>query len=192
MFNITTKYLTDHKIDIENKYNYKIDDIINLLHFILFECYVQFNHNIFKQTHGIPMVTPCAPQLANLFLSYFENKFSFINNNIIIWKRYIDDVLLIWSGTKEDLDSFLNNYSKIHETIKINWIIKTDCTEFLDIYIIKEKCQLKDIQTNNNEILLNYNNMSTLQFKTHQKLFYMSLIIPIIDVIPSRVLSKQN
>ncbi|XP_069488404.1 uncharacterized protein [Ambystoma mexicanum] len=80
-----------------------------------------------------------APSLANLFMAYFEEKYIFQNNpfkhNIIRWKRYIDDVLAIWEGSKEDFAAFMLYLND--NTFDIKFTGHMDAAEitFLDLKI---------------------------------------------------------
>lgn len=52
-----------------------------------------------------------APSYANLFMGYWEMEYIWANNpfgrNLVLYSRYIDDVLNIWNGTDEELEGFL-------------------------------------------------------------------------------------
>ena len=60
-------------------------------------------NSLYKQVHGIPMGTDCAPQLANLFLHSLEYKYVInnitknpsITNRLKHTFRYIDDLTVI-------------------------------------------------------------------------------------------------
>ena len=41
----------------------------------------------------------------------------------LVWKRYIDDILCIWTGTRSELDSFLDRLNKAHRTLRFTWSI---------------------------------------------------------------------
>ena len=51
------------------------------------------------------MGTVCAPSYANLFMAQFEEKHihSYIKDMSLLYLRYIDDIFVIWKGTKEQL-----------------------------------------------------------------------------------------
>ena len=49
--------------------------IINHIEFIIDNCFISYNHLVFKQTIGIPMGTNCASHLANIFLHIYETLF---------------------------------------------------------------------------------------------------------------------
>ncbi len=58
------------------------------------------------------MGSKMAPSFASLFCGMFEHLFvlnpganEFLGH-IVLWKRYIDDVFLIWSGTESELLEF--------------------------------------------------------------------------------------
>lgn len=78
------------------------------------------------------MGTRFAPSFANLYMGRFEKIFIYENHpwlsNIVTYKRYIDDLLIIWNGTSEEITSFtkhLNdnkwglNFTSNHSTTKI-------------------------------------------------------------------------
>ena len=67
------------------------------------------------------MGSPLSPILAEIYMNNFENEIlnnSKYKNNIKIWKRYVDDILLIWSGTDRQLDKLLIDINKVNEDIK--------------------------------------------------------------------------
>ena len=51
------------------------------------------------------MGTKCAPSYANIFMGWFEEKFIFPNLSHF-YLRFIDDIFLIWNGTKTEFDNF--------------------------------------------------------------------------------------
>lgn len=58
-----------------------------------------------------------APNYSNLFMGLWEETFVYSSlnqfvNKIVRWGRYIDDILLIWSGSQQELlqfHAYLNN-----------------------------------------------------------------------------------
>ena len=65
---------------------------------------------MYRQTIGIPMVTDCAPQLANLFLFHYEYSYmkNLMRDNLCMAKRfsdtvrYIDDLLTLNNSNFEE------------------------------------------------------------------------------------------
>ncbi|KAJ1137394.1 hypothetical protein NDU88_003801 [Pleurodeles waltl] len=85
--------------------------ILDLAHLALTRNYFKFEESFFLQTQGTSMGSTFAPSLACLYVNNFERLVVLNNNNpyrdkIKLWKRYIDDVLLIWTGNKEEALAF--------------------------------------------------------------------------------------
>ena len=76
------------------------DHLIELLKFVVKNTYFRCGDIIYKQIHGIPMGTACAPQIANLYLHSLEYKYmmKIIRTNrtlaqkLSLTGRYIDDL----------------------------------------------------------------------------------------------------
>ena len=51
------------------------------------------------------MGTICAPSYANLFMAQYKEKpmYQYIKDMAPLHLRYIDDIFIIWNGTKEQL-----------------------------------------------------------------------------------------
>ena len=67
-----------------------------------------FNGINYLQKKGCAMGTKCAPSYANIFMGWFEEKFIFplLTNLSDFYLRFIDDIFLIWNGTKTEFDDF--------------------------------------------------------------------------------------
>ena len=52
-------------------------------------------------------------------------------------KRYIDDILMIWTHTLDDLEHFLQELNAFHPTIKFTWEISNTSVVYLDLTIYK-------------------------------------------------------
>ena len=71
------------------------------------------------------MGTRVAPTYANLFMNKLEKMM--LNNCpedlkqfIHCWKRFIDDVLIFFSGSYEELDRFHSYLNSVHPTVKFD------------------------------------------------------------------------
>ena len=51
---------------------------------------------------GCPMGTTCATAFANIVMGKFGKQHTdpYINNKSILYLRYINDIFMIWTGTK--------------------------------------------------------------------------------------------
>ena len=117
-----------------------------------------FNGLHFLQKMGCPMGTKCAPSYANIFMGDFEEKhiYPFNNQYSTVYLRYIDDIFMIWKGTKEQLDNFNKDLNEKHPTIKFEFEISQKQVNFLDttVYIAankatKTKLYTKETDTHN-------------------------------------------
>lgn len=97
-----------------------------------------FEGKVFKQVLGTAMGTPMAPTGANLFMGMLEERLldqSPVPVNREFWKRFIDDILMLWMGSQEELDVFIDHMNSFHPTIKFTANSSTDSVPFLDINI---------------------------------------------------------
>ena len=92
-----------------------------------------------------------APSAANLFKGWLEAHVlasSPVPVSQDTWKRFIDDIFLLWTGTLEDLAVFFEHISSFHPTIKFTITSSTNQLPFLDILIsLKDSFLKTDIHT---------------------------------------------
>ena len=94
--------------------------ILRKLFDIVLKCNVfSFNGQAYQQIQGTAMGTRMAPSYANLFMDRFERAF-LAQETIqpLVWTRYIDDILCIWTGSRSELDNFLDRLNRAHHSIK--------------------------------------------------------------------------
>ena len=90
------------------------------------------------------MGTLMAPLDTNLFMGKFEQQFLQTRNRIpLMWCRYIDDVLAIWTHGVPCLDPFLQELNSYHTTIKFtaDWLAKE--VAFLDTRVYVKNGKLE-------------------------------------------------
>jgi hypothetical protein len=100
-----------------------------------------FEDTYYQQIHGTAMGTPMAPSVANLFMASLEYKLleqSPVDIQREFWKRFIDDIFLLWMGTDEELASFMEFINSFHPTIKFTHQSSSEKVSFLDISISLE------------------------------------------------------
>ena len=109
--------------------DYVVSDLYNLLECSLRQNFFEFNHNLYEQKFGLAMGSPLSPFLPELFLDNFEkniiSKEQLFQKHILIWRRYVDDVFVLFRGNAADVDNFLGRlvaYTyKIHTRIRKEW-----------------------------------------------------------------------
>ena len=92
------------------------------------------------------MGTKVAVSFANIFMSVIETEI--INKSKIKpleWKRYIDDVFSLWDTKREEIDQFVLEANRHHQTIKFTADISDKETNFLDTTIFKGERFHKDL-----------------------------------------------
>ena len=122
------------------------------------ESYVTYKERVFKPKIGIPTGGSLSRQIADTFLHWllFQKIDTSVMNatELRLWKRFIDDGIGIWKGTRRTFTSFINKLNKeankygIHFPIEEVQFGKT--VHFLDITIyidennhIQYKCYTK-------------------------------------------------
>ena len=67
------------------------------------------------------MGTRLAPVFANIFMAMIDKMIQAIEECrmfIAFYKRFIDDIFIIWTGTEEEFLRFMKEINKLHKTIK--------------------------------------------------------------------------
>lgn len=120
--------------------------LVKLLTLVLTLNVFTFNGKLFQQLLGVAMGTRSAPSIANIFMASIEDKIlqqapgvNFIYKKF--WRRFIDDIFLIWTGSEKDLKNFLDFINTLHPTIKFTstYDFKSKTVPFLDTSIKIEK-----------------------------------------------------
>ena len=128
-------------------------DIMQTLFDIVLKCNVfSFHTHIYQQIQGTAMGTKMAPSYANLFMDSLES--SFLKDEPLqpaLWKRYIDDILCVWTDSRESLEDFLHRLNSCHPTIHFTWTVSSEGVDFLDTRIYKgsrfQQTGILDVQT---------------------------------------------
>lgn len=133
-------YLEDQK-DPTNPPIYVLKQILNyILHYNCF----QFCDLHFLQVRGVAMGTPMAPNYANLYMSHLEENYIFkLPNQPTYYRRYIDDILLIYDHSTEKLTQFQSELNSIRPTIQFTFETSTTTVTYLDINIIKDNNRIR-------------------------------------------------
>ena len=81
---------------------------------------------------------------ANLLMADFETKL--LEGSVdkpLVWFRYIDDVVFIWTHSQSKLDSFLEYVNNFHQAIKFTSASSREEVSFLDVRVIRKGCTLE-------------------------------------------------
>lgn len=96
----------------------------------------EFNNQFYLQISGTAMGSRMAPAYANIFMDNFE-KTHLPNAPIqpIFWKRYLDDILIIFTCDDVEIDKFVTWINGIHPTIKFTLESDPKGIPFLDTFL---------------------------------------------------------
>ncbi|KAJ1216985.1 hypothetical protein NDU88_004583 [Pleurodeles waltl] len=114
--------------------------ILDLAHLALTRNYFKFDESFFLQTQGTSMGSTFAPSLACLYVDNFKRLVVLHDDNpyrdqIKLWKRYIDDVLLVWTGNKEEALAFAVWLNGANPFLTFTMTIGDNKLPFLDLLI---------------------------------------------------------
>ena len=107
------------------------------------------------------MGSPLSPILAEIFMNDMENKIlkgSKFGNSIKYWARYVDDILMVWTGTNRQVDLLLSEMNAMNESIKFTVEKGNETINYLDL----------TLTLNNNRI----------EYKIYRKPTHTDTIIP--------------
>ncbi|CAI2736547.1 unnamed protein product [Schistosoma spindalis] len=80
-----------------------------------------FDGEYFRQVDGVAMGSPLGPLLADVFMSYVENRTSELISEVTLYRRYMDDILIICAkdfdvyGLLDKLNSVQDDIVMTHE-----------------------------------------------------------------------------
>lgn len=98
----------------------------------------EFDGKFYLQQQGTAMGTKMAPAYANIFIGHLEPKLQEAGKDkILIWKRFIDDIFIIWTGTHDEFLTCMDKINTLHTTIKFTHECSETQITFLDIILYK-------------------------------------------------------
>ena len=126
-----------------------------MLSLILQENSFQFDGKDYLQIHGATMGTKMAVAFANVFMAKTEREILRLSyKKPLVWKRFIDDVFLLWNISRDEVNAFIEQANRLHPTIKFMAEISETGITFLDTYVYKGE---------------RFRNKSILDVRTHHK-----------------------
>jgi len=94
---------------------------LELIRVILHQNYCQHDGKYFKPTKGIAMGSTILGTLAEIFLQFFEElilKQWIEIGEITDYRRYIDDIIILFDQNKDNEDSITNYMNNIHKYLE--------------------------------------------------------------------------
>ena len=158
--------------DFLTKHNAPQEELVlveTLLEHILKKNYFEFNNEYYLQISGTAMGTRCAPNYAIIFMAELEEQFlSTVTLKPRIWKRFIDDIFIIWNHGEAELQNLLDQLNQFHPTIKFTEEHSEYGIPFLDTFTYIHESELRTRVYHNstdNKQYLHYRSCHPLQQK---------------------------
>ena len=118
--------------------------LVKLKRIVLTRNVLEFDKDFWLQLIGTAMGAPSAPTYSNIFMAVVDIWLETcaideltLENLIIFIKRFIDDYLIFWTGSEQQLLEFMDKINAIHPTIKFtcSYNLAERSTNFLDLKI---------------------------------------------------------
>lgn len=120
--------------------------IRRMVKFVMDNNFFSYRGQFFQQIKGLAMGTACAPTVANIYAAFYEHKSKVVHQEgVLLYKRYIDDILCLFQGTKEEVVAFCNGFSI--GSLEVKWSVSTVRNEFLDIELLQRTGSLRVVDT---------------------------------------------
>jgi hypothetical protein len=112
--------------------------LLKIVNHILNNNVFQFDGQLFRQVQGTAMGTPMAPAIANIFMGWLEDRL--LNTSPIpidpqFWRRFIDDIVMLWLHGEDKLKEFLAWLNTQHHSIKFTSNYGRTNIPYLDVSI---------------------------------------------------------
>ena len=126
--------------------------------------YFTFDRQIYRQKGGVGTGVKLAPPYACLAMGEYEKQVFSSDNHIIqlikFWKRFIDDIFMLFKGTKEDCQKLVDWLNSIMPgVIQLSCNYSTESLEFLDLKIMIKQGRLETeifVKPTNLQLFLEY------------------------------------
>jgi hypothetical protein len=118
-----------------------INQISQLMKVVLHQNYFQYSDRYYKPSTGIAMGSPLSSTATELYLQYFEElviKHWLDTNDIIYYRRYVNDILIIFDQNKTDVTTTTNRMNSFQQNLKFTSTLEEhNSTNYLDLSIHK-------------------------------------------------------
>ena len=115
-----------------------LQTLLEIVEHVLTNNVFKFDGQLYRQVQGTAMGTPMAPSVANVFMGWLEQRLLSTSPWPVdpkLWRRYIDDILLLWTHGEHQLKDFLEWLNSQHPTIKFTSNYGQSDIPFLDVSI---------------------------------------------------------
>ena len=102
---------------------------IKMAEFVLRNNCFEFNGKVKQQISGIAIGAKCAPNYACIYMDELENEFpSCQSDKPLVWRRYIDNVFIIWTHGEKELHKFVEDLNNHQPNLKFRYTFSKNCS----------------------------------------------------------------
>ena len=105
-----------------NVYDHNLCRVKDLLQFVLSDNFFMFGRQVYHQLEGVAMGNNLAPPFAILFMHSLETSLLADSPVLhVLYKRYIDDVIILWTHGEKRLLELIQHFNSGHDRIKFTY-----------------------------------------------------------------------
>ena len=164
------KYLQSRPVLSTQSANQKTDNFVTTvslmkgLDLCLKNNYFCYDGKVYRQTGGVGTGSKMAPPYACIAMGDYEKEVFNSGNDmldlVLLWKRFIDDIFLLFKGSKDECELFLEWLNSIMPgVINLKCNFSEDTLEFLDLKIMIKNGKLETelyVKPTNLQLFLDY------------------------------------
>ncbi|CAE7856385.1 unnamed protein product, partial [Symbiodinium necroappetens] len=156
--------------------------IIRALELVMDACVVSFNGKVYESQDGVATGLGVAGQVANIYLSSLDNfLMQSCDNCLQFLRRYIDDLLLLWSGSALELSAIANSW---HPSLKFD-LSGDGNVHFLDVALHIE-------QNKNSSAVDVKRSLAAFKLRLRDRGFSIAAFERIVKRYQDRIAAKQR
>jgi hypothetical protein len=175
---------TDYWFRTQNQPKTIINQTLQLIQTVLQQNYFHTNGQYYRPNKGIAMGSPLSSTAAEIVLQHIEHlliKHWLETQEILYYKRYVDDILIIYDSAKLDptqVTDFFNHYNPdLHFTSTHE---NDNCINYLDLTITRATQSLQlgiYRKPTNTDTTISYNSTHPIQHKLAAYRYYISRMV---------------
>ena len=136
---VIKKYLLQYANELDLEDTIPIELVCDLIELVMTNNVFKFGNTWWLQKHGTVMGTACACIYATLYFGYFKRQLLLpkYKNNLILYKRMIDDIVIIWLPTSTQNTEWESFIHDLNNCSSLSWQTEKPShkTHFLDLNI---------------------------------------------------------
>uniref|UniRef100_A0A803JQE7 Reverse transcriptase domain-containing protein n=1 Tax=Xenopus tropicalis TaxID=8364 RepID=A0A803JQE7_XENTR len=114
------------------------DFILDAISYLLTHNFFKFDGNFYLQRCGTSMGAKFAPSYANLYMGWWEESHIFggdspFLSHVVVYKRYVDDLIFIWKDTESTFSQFVDHLNNNELNLKFTSNFSSTNITFLDL-----------------------------------------------------------